>query len=230
MSKLYGIGVGPGDPELITLKAINTIKSCSIIAVPKSGDNEKVALTIAKSVINDFNKEVIEIYMPMTRDKNILNESHNKEADLIIDYLKNGQSVGFLTLGDPSIYSTYTYIHKRVLEKGYEAKVIPGVPSFCAVAAKLNEPLVEGGEALHIIPASYENLKNELDFSGTKVLMKSGKSIGKVKNIINEKGLNGKMVQRCGMDGEEVFHSLKDVDENSSYFSIVVVKDVKNND
>lgn len=230
MIKLYGIGVGPGDADLITVKAINTIKSCSIIAVPKSGDNEKVALSIAKQAIGDFDKEVIEINMPMTRDKDLLNKSHNDAANIIIDYLKNGQSVGFLTLGDPSIYSTYTYIHKRVLEKGYEAEIIPGVPSFCAVAAKLNTPLVEGGEALHIIPASYENLEESISLLGTKVLMKSGKSIGRVKNLLEEKGMEAKMVQKCGMEGEKVYKSLDEIDEKSSYFSIVVVKDVENND
>ncbi len=228
--KLYGIGVGPGDGDLITIKAIKAIKNCSIIAVPKSGDNEKVALKIAKNAIEDFDKQVVEINMPMTRDKDLLNKSHNEAANTIIDYLKKRQSVGFLTLGDPSIYSTYTYIHKRVLDKGYEAEIIPGVPSFCAVAAKLNIPLVEGGEALHIIPASYENLDDEISLSGTKVLMKSGKSIGKVKSVLKEKNMEAKMVQKCGMEGERIYKSLDEIDEKSSYFSIVVVKDVKNND
>lgn len=228
--KLYGVGVGPGDPELITLKAIRTIKESSIIAVPKSGDNEKVALNIAKSAIGELNKEIIELNMPMTRDKDILNDSHNKAAEVIIDYINEGKNVSFLTLGDPSIYSTYIYVHKRVIEKGYEAEIISGVPSFCAVASKLNEGLVEGKEPLHIIPASYSGIDEGLSFSGTKVLMKTGKSLAKVKDLLNEKGLinKSKMVVKCGMDGEEVYKDLNSIDENASYFSIIVVKDGEN--
>ncbi|KMT21833.1 precorrin-2 C(20)-methyltransferase [Clostridium cylindrosporum] len=226
--KLYGVGVGPGDPELITLKAVNTIRKCDIIAVPRSGESEKVAFSIAKGAVNDIEcKEIVEIDMPMTRDKDILNASHEAGANILIDLIKKGKNIAFLTLGDPCIYSTYIYIHKRVLSKGYSAEIIPGVPSFCAVAARLNEGLVEGAEPLHIIPASYKGASEGLDFKGTKVLMKTGRSINKVKESLKEKGLyeNAKMVQRCTMDGEAVFDSLDDVDESSSYFSIIVVKD-----
>lgn len=225
--KLYGIGVGPGDPELMTLKAINIIKKCDIIAVPKSGDNEKVALKIAEEAMGEINKEIIEVDMPMTRDESIRNSSRDKAAETLIDHIKIGNTVGFLTLGDPSIYSTYIYVHQRVVAKGHKAEIIPGVPSFCAVAAKLNEGLVEGSEALHIIPASYEGTSEALDLKGTKVLMKTGKSIGKVKELLKEKGIyeGAKMVQRCTMDGEKVYTSLDEVDEGSSYFSIIVVKE-----
>lgn len=225
--KLYGIGVGPGDPELMTLKAINTIKKCDIIAVPKSGDNEKVALKIAESAIGEINKEIIEVDMPMTRDEALRSASRDKAAEILIDHIKIGNTVGFLTLGDPSIYSTYIYIHQRVVAKGHSAEIIPGIPSFCAVSAKLNEGLVEGSEALHIIPASYEGVEDALSFKGTKVLMKTGKSIGKVKDILREKGIynKAKMVQKCTMEGEKVYENLDEVDESSSYFSIIVVKE-----
>ena len=143
--KLYGIGVGPGDPELMTLKAVRLIEECDIVAVPKSGEGEGVARQIAKGAVKDFEqKNVIEVSMPMTRDPQVLEQSHQAAAQLIEGYLKEGKSVAFLTLGDPAIYSTYIYVHKRVQQHGYPVEMVSGVPSFCAVAAKLNTGLAEG--------------------------------------------------------------------------------------
>lgn len=222
--KLYGVGVGPGDPQLITYKAVETIKKCQVIAVPlSSGDAERVALNIAKEHLTD--QEVIDCYMPMIRDQEELGKCHDQVAAQIEQYLENGIDVAFLTLGDPSIYSTYMYIHKRILQKGYEAELIPGVPSICAVAAKLNDSLCEGGESLHIIPGSYE--ADYLALEGTKVLMKTGKSIGKVKAHLKEAGIyhQAKMVECCGMEDEKIHHSLDTVSDEGRYFSVIVIKE-----
>lgn len=226
--KLYGIGVGPGDPELMTLKAVRLIEECDIVAVPKSGEGEGVARQIAKGAVKNFEqKNVIEVPMPMTRDPQVLEQSHQAAAKLIEGYLKEGKSVAFLTLGDPSIYSTYIYIHKRVQQHGYPVEMVPGVPSFCAVAAKLNTGLAEGAQPLHIIPASYQGVEEGLEWSGPKVLMKTGRSMKKVKALLDEKGLLDKamMVQKCGMEGEEIYPSMREVDENASYFSVIVVEE-----
>ena len=110
---LYGIGVGPGDPELMTLKAVRLIEQCDLVAVPKSGDGEGVAKQIAQKAVPDFDKkELIEVSMPMTRDPQVLEQSHQAAAEQIEGYLKEGNSVAFLTLGDPAIYSTYIFLHK----------------------------------------------------------------------------------------------------------------------
>ncbi|MEG0370881.1 MAG: precorrin-2 C(20)-methyltransferase [Clostridium sp.] len=226
--RLYGVGVGPGDPELITLKAIKTIKNCSKICIPNSGAGENVALEIVRKAIGEIdNNKIIEVNMPMTRDEDLLNYSHDIAANTLIDIMKNGEDIAFLTLGDPSIYSTYIYIHYRVLERGFDAMMIPGVPSFCAVAARLNQGLVESGEALHIIPASYNGTDEGLNFSGCKVLMKTGKKLPKVINMLKEKGLinSTKMVEKCGMIGERVYENLDEIDSSLSYFSTIIVKD-----
>ncbi|MEA4986822.1 MAG: precorrin-2 C(20)-methyltransferase [Anaerovorax sp.] len=230
MAKLYGLGVGPGDSELMTLKAVRLIRECDIIVLPKSGQEINAAYTIAKGSVPEIDqKELMEVSMPMTRDKEKLMQSHDLAADQIIEKLKEGKNVAFLTLGDPSIYSTYIYVHERVLEKGYEAEIVPGITSFCAVAARLNEGLTEAGQPLHVIPASYEGTEEALQLTGTKVLMKSGKSIGRIKDQLlkMEPSPNVKMVERCGMEGERVFHNTDEIDENASYFSILVVKDKK---
>lgn len=228
MAKLYGIGVGPGDYELMTLKAVRLIRESDVIVIPDSTQDVNIAFTIAKGAVPEIeSKEILEVKMPMIRDKVKLLESHKLAAQQIIALLEKGKDVAFLTLGDPSIYSTYIYVHNLVVEEGYEAQIIPGIPSFCAVAARLNEGLTEASQALHIIPASYEGIEEALNLKGTKVLMKSGKSIGRIKSLI--KGMpcdmDVKMVERCGMDGERVFSSIDDIDENASYFSILVVKD-----
>ena len=227
-AKLYGIGVGPGDPELMTLKAVRLIGECDYVAVPKSGDGEGVAKQIARQAVRDFDQtQLLEVSRPMTRDPQVLEESHRRAAEQIEACLSAGKSVAFLTLGDPAIYSTYIYVHKRVQQHGFEVEMVPGVPSFCAVAAKLNTSLAEGAQPLHIIPASYQGVEEGLEWKGPKVLMKTGRSMKKVKELLSEKGLldSASMVQKCGMEGEEIYESMADVDENSSYFSVIVVKD-----
>ena len=228
--KLYGIGVGPGDPELMTLKAVRLIRACHMIAVPASGKETNVAFEIAKGGVPEIEtKAQLELSMPMIRDENKLAESHDMAAAAVAAELDQGKDVAFLTLGDPSIYSTYIYIHNRVSALGYETEIVPGIPSFCAAAARLNEGLTEGSEALHVIPASYEGIKEALELKGTKILMKSGKAIGKVKALLEEMETppEVKMVERCGMKGERVFRRLEDLDGEAGYFSILVVKDKK---
>ncbi len=230
MAKLYGLGVGPGDPELMTLKAVRLIEECDIVAIPKSGQSVNVAYNIAKGAVPDLdNKNIVYMDMPMTRDKEKLTLSHDNAANQVKKWLDEGKNVAFLTLGDPTVYSTYSYVHNRVRDAGYETEIVPGVPSFCAVSARLNDSLTEAEEALHIIPGSYDGAEEALHLKGTKVLMKSGKSIGNLKDYIKnmDNPPTVKMVERCGMEGERVFKNLEEIDENASYFSVVIVRDKK---
>lgn len=230
---LYGVGVGPGDPDLITIGAIKLIERCGVIAVPKSGDGEGAALCIARDAVPGLgDKRIVELFMPMTRDRELLNRSHDVAAQQVAEFLRVGEDVAFLTLGDSTIYSTYTYIHKRVLAMGLPCRFVAGVPSFCAAAARMNQPLTEGAEPLHILPASYHGADEGLDLPGTKILMKTGRSFGAVKEKLRGRGQLGRswMVQKCGMEGERVFDSLDDADDGDSYFSVIVVKDGEDNE
>ena len=222
--KLYGVGVGPGDPKLMTYKAVETIQKCQVVAVPKSGNSEQVALNIAKEFIK--NQTLIDCYMPMIRDKQALRKQHEEVVSEFKGYLDKGQDIAFLTLGDPTIYSTYMYIHRLIKEMGYETEIIPGISSICSVAAALNDSLCEGSDCLHIIPASYKGKEDYLDLEGTKVLMKTGKSMEKVKQHLKEKGLyeRARAVECASMPNEKIHESLDTVEE-SSYFSIIVVKE-----
>lgn len=221
---LFGVGVGPGDPELLTVKAIETLRAAAVVAVPDTG-GEKTALHVAAKYIAD--KEILLCPMPMIRDKERLAKSRRESVDKICERLEEGQDVAFATLGDPSIYSTYMYLHRLVLERGYKAKMIPGVPSFCAAAAALGDSLCEGGEALHIFPASYEGLEEGICLKGSKVLMKSGRRMAEVRQVLKDAGLAGqtRMVECCGMKNETIYRHLEDVSDDASYFSILLIKE-----
>ena len=164
--------------------------------------------------------------MPMTKDKEHLKASHESGAELIINYLEKGKNTAFATLGDPSVYSTYMYVHRIVESKGYNVEMVPGITSFCASAARLNISLCDGDEPLIIIPANYKDNKELLKISGNKVLMKSGKKMGKVKQEIEECNLTDKtyMVENCGMEEEKIYKDFSKVSDESSYFSLIIVK------
>lgn len=223
--KLYGVGVGPGNPELLTLKAVRIIKESDLIAIPNRSKDKCAAYKIVKQAIDNIDdKEFIYVDMPMTKDENKLKKYHEEGRNKLITYLKKGKNIAFLTLGDPAIYSTYIYIHKLVKNDGYETEIINGITSFCACAAKINEGLVEKKEELHIIPASYQ-IEESLNFPGTKVLMKSGKKISSVRDKIKEKNLKAIMIENCGMENEKVYENLEDIPEKASYYSLIIVKE-----
>lgn len=240
--KLYGVGVGPGDPELVTLKAIRFIRQADVIAVPGKSPKESVAYQIVKRALDDMEennlklsfsendlpsfeqKDFLAIPMPMTKDKEKLEQSHMEGAKRIEKQLDQGKNVAFLTLGDPTVYSTYLYIHKKIIAKGYEAEIVSGVPSFCAVAARLNMGLVEQAEPLHIIPATYET-GEMLELSGTKVLMKAGKNLGNVKKDILAMDAEAVMIENCGMPDEKIYITVEEIPETAGYYSLIIVKD-----
>jgi len=221
---LFGVGIGPGDPELLTLKAVRVIQDCPVIAVPGRRKEDTVAFQIASQAIpNLCDKECIEIEMPMTKKKEILVQHHQKGAAQVMNYLKEGKSVAFLTLGDPTVYSTYLYIHKYVNREGYPTEIVNGIPSFCAVAARLNMGLVEQTEMLHVIPASYQ-IEDALKVPGIKVLMKAGKKLIHVKEMLRDHDCEVVMIENCGMRNEKIYYGLDEIPDDAGYYSSIIVK------
>ena len=223
--KLYSVGVGPGDPELLTAKAIRVLSECDIVAVPQSDGGGQTALDIAARYIKG--KEIRSFAMPMMHDRAARDASHDAAADAICALIGEGKTVAFLTLGDPTVYSTAWYVHKRVAARGCEAELIPGVPSFCAAAARLGRALCEDGEMLHIIPATHGRAEEGLSLSGSKVLMKTGKSVLEVRELLRQRGelANAALIERVGMDGQRLVEDLDEMTEASGYFSIILVKE-----
>lgn len=243
----YGIGVGPGDPELVTIKAIKTVEKCDVLAIPVSAKEftepvydasgrkaeyeEYLEKCVAYQIIRKTGAAVeqkakLYLPMPMMKEKETLKRIHDEGAKATASVLEKGMDVAFITLGDPTVYSTCMYIHKRVKKAGYETKIIPGVTSFCAVAARLDISLVENKDELHIIPASYE-IEEGLQLSGTKVLMKIGKKIPYVKEMVKKQNMEIQMIENCGMESENIYQSVDEIPDETSYYSLFVVKENK---
>lgn len=222
---LYGVGVGPGDPELMTLQAVRVIRACDVILAPGREPKETVAWKIAAGAVPELaEKEAVGIHMPMTKDPDILQRAHQEAVDRIKAELEKGKKAAFLTLGDPCIYSTYLYVHRNVQAAGYQAEIISGIPSFIAAAAAVGEGLVENSQMLHVIPASYPS-EEGMALPGTRVLMKAGKAAAQVRDELILRGAQGWAVERCGMEGERIFHSLDEIPDDLSYYSIIVAKE-----
>ncbi len=221
---LYGTGVGPGDPELMTLKAVRLIRENEVIALPGPNARETVAYQIAIQAVPELaEKKLLSVDMPMTHDKEKMNQNHEKAADMIEVYLKQGKNVVFLTLGDPTIYSTYLYVQKRIIKRGYHAEPVSGIPSFCAAAARTSTSLVEWDEQLHILPAVHK-LDSELSLPGNYVLMKSGRKMQQVKELLKSSGRNVVMVENCGMKNEHIYRSVEEIPDDAGYYSLIIAK------
>ena len=221
---MYGIGVGPGDPELMTLKAVRLIGEMDIIAAPGEDVKKTTAYSIALQAVPEMaDKELLPIYMPMVMDREFIAQYHRKGAEEIAKKLEEGKNVGFITLGDSTVYSTFSYIEKIVKEMGYQTAYISGIPSFCAAAATMGIPLAEWRESLHIIPAIH-SLHKKLDDEGNYVFMKSGKKINEVKEILKKSGRNVVMVENCGMPDEKRYYGVEEIPDDSGYFALIIAK------
>ncbi|MDE7283910.1 MAG: precorrin-2 C(20)-methyltransferase [Lachnospiraceae bacterium] len=224
---LYGVGVGPGDPELMTLKAVRMIKENNIIAFPGERPKETTAYRIAVAAVPELaDKQLIPVHMPMTRDKEIQGKCHRENAEMLEILLKEGNNIIFLTLGDPTIYSTFTYIQQIMEEDGFQTQLISGVPSFCAAAARVNMPLAVRNEQIHIVPA-VDNLIEFLPDSGTCVFMKTGSKMKQLKEIIRKSGRYAVMIENCGMEEEQVCFHVDDMPDTTGYYSLIIAKETE---
>ena len=224
---LFGVGVGPGDPELLTIKAIRTIEKSDIIILPTEPKEECYAYQIIRQMIpNVDEKKIICMHFPMIRDSKELEHAHDTIYARIRDFLFNGRSVAFLTIGDPSLYATYGYVHSRAKKDGIETVLIPGVPSICAVAGQLGVPLAESKEEIHIIPGSGD-VQTALTYPGTKVFMKSGKQLARLKSILERMAEQKDVwaVSNCGLPNEKCMHGLEELDSESGYLTVVIMKE-----
>ena len=228
MSKLYGVGVGPGDHDLITVKALNAIKKSKVICFAGKSEDTSIAFNIAKKAMPEINKKKkVCIDFPMTKHQYVLEESHSKISAQIKELLKEGD-VALLTLGDPGIYATYSYIAQRLRADDIKVVTIPGITSFSAAAAKLGIPLTLADEELHVIPSSY-SFEEAFSLKGTLVLMKSGKSYESLVSYIreNKPHCDVYMVENCGMENERLFVGANNLPETSGYFTKIIVRGLK---
>ncbi len=240
--KLNVIGIGPGDPELLTLKAVRVIKECPALCVPKGREEgSSLALSIVEKAIDLDGKEIIEAHFPMVKTikqgqgargkgQEDLDAKWNQTVEAILSRLKEGQNVAFLTLGDPTIYSTFYYLYDRLikLNPGLAIEIIPGVSSINASAARAKISMGLADEKIAILPANYMgNIRSALETFDTVVLMKVHKVFDEVVKLLDEMNMlkGAAYISRAGMDDEKIFHNIKDVrPEDLNYFSMVIVR------
>jgi precorrin-2/cobalt-factor-2 C20-methyltransferase len=221
----YGVGVGPGDPELMTLKAVKLIRENDVIAVAGKDASEAVAFKIAAAAVPEIReKTLLPVYMPMIKDRELIKKEHEKGARLIEKYLDKGKNVVYITLGDPTVYCTFSYLQHILEADGYKVELISGIPSFCAAAARLGVSLTEWDEMLHIVPASHDAEAVET-LSGPCVLMKSASHMKEVKDVLRRSGRSVCAAENCTMESEKLYRSLDEIPDEAGYFSLIIAKE-----
>ena len=224
-----GVGVGPGDPELLTVKAVKAIESADVIIAPRTEKKEdSVALTIAQCYIKP-ETEVLPVIFPMNFNADEQDAYWEAGRGIIAEKVQQGKKVVFLTLGDPMLYSTYIYVYRLLQDIGIDGTTIPGINSFSAIASRLGRPLAEGNDVLTIIPAtlSAERLSQVLDASDSAVLMKVYRKFPQVLEALEKKELldQAMMISRCGLDGENICLDLREQKpEDLNYLSTVLTR------
>jgi len=249
--KLYVIGVGPGDPELLTLKAVRILKEVPCIIVPKGREEgSSLALSIVRKAIDLDGKEIVEAYFPMRKtaphpsplpggeremsarsaEQLELNAKWGEIVETVLNRLERGLDAAFITIGDPSIYSTFFYLYDRLLERSpsLSIEMVPGISSINAAAARAGFSLGLGNERIAVLPANYlDSLEETLEKFDTVVLMKVSKVFDTVRDVLVKTNLADRavFVARTGMDDERVYHDIRQVTkEDLNYFSLMIVR------
>ncbi|MDD3984667.1 MAG: precorrin-2 C(20)-methyltransferase [Methanobacterium sp.] len=224
--KLFGVGVGPGDPELLTIKATKTLKEVNVICSPRSSKLKRsLALSIVQPILDERNDiyDILDPIFPMIEDKATLTSYWDDAAEIIKSHLSNGKDVAFITLGDPTIYSTFSYVANRITVSGYDIEIIPGVTSFTGCAAAAGIPLAVKDEIVVIVPKVDDRLKNIMEYGDTFIIMKTSRHSEDLEEIVNEDNRDKTIisVQNCSMDDENIFEGFS---KDKKYLSTTIVK------
>jgi len=229
---LFGIGVGPGDPELMTVKGARVLERCGHVFVPKArSENGSIALSIAGRYLR-ADSRIYELVFPMSADSVELSRHWEEAARSVAEVVGTGEDACFLTLGDPLLYSTYIYLVRSLRKQlpGLEVVTVPGITAFSAAASLAEFPIGEGRDRVVIIPASddLDLIGEALAGGGTVILMKVGKRLAKVLDIIEQAGFldRAAYVARAGLEGQEVEVDLRKLrlqKKEADYLSILLV-------
>lgn len=238
MAELTCVGCGPGDPDLLTVKAVKAIKNADVIMCPTSREGkESIAYSIISSLVDNSKKpDILNLVFPMVKDRETLENTWETNARIIADKVKDGKNVVYLTVGDPSLYSTWIYLQRELKSKYPEIKitVIPGIVSMFAFASKVGISIAEGDETVAVIPACYDlsRVKETAKNCDTMIFLKDGRYFDQVIVLLREAGFPDSSLFAIAQDvgtNEEIVKKLtlgevtKDT-LTSKYFSIMVVK------
>ncbi|EYD69553.1 precorrin-2 C(20)-methyltransferase [Fusobacterium necrophorum] len=226
-NKFYGIGVGVGDPEEITLKAINILKKLDVVVLPEAKKDEG---SVAYEITKQYMKEEIEkVFMefPMLKSLEERREARKRNAMFIQELLEQGKNVGFLTIGDTMTYSTYVYLLEHLPEK-YLVETVPGISSFVDMASRFNFPLMIGEESLKVVSLNPKmDIEAEIASADNIVFMKVSRSFERLKQAILATGNqeNVIMVSNCGKENQVVAYNIEELEEEDiPYFTTLILK------
>ena len=227
--KLYGIGVGPGNPDLMTLRAKELLEKAHVIAYPvKKLGEEGVALNIISQRVDVKGKEVVELLFSMNPDDEVRKKCRAEAMEKICGLLDQGKDIAMVTLGDVAVYSTYMYIDRDIQARGYETEVVPGIPSFCHGAALARLPLMIGEESVAVVSLAKRNNENAekvLDAVDNLVIMKAFASIPAIVEMLNKRNIplaNATVMSNIGMEDE--YLGPLDPNREYGYFTTVLIK------
>ena len=238
--RLYLVGVGPGDPDLMTYRAVKVLEDSPVIIAPKaSRHGNSSALTTARAQVDMQGKEIVELHFPMKKvfaangvnqDTEVL-KGWGTAAKAVLSYIDMGKDVAFPTIGDPAIYSTAFYLLATLhgMRPDIEARVIPGISAMSACSAATCQALGLGDELITVVPAAFkhENLRQILDQSETTVLMKVHRCIDGIAALLEETGLveSAVLVEKCGLPGQNIYHDIRNaLNRDIHYFSTMIIR------
>jgi len=232
LGKLYGVGVGPGAPDLMTLRAVNVLRAADVIAIPRRSEFDRsVAWSIAEPSVGAVDgQERLYLNFPMTKDPERLRPAWDTAFGEIGKRLQIGKSVAFITEGDPFVYSTFIYLFAEAPSRwpGVAIEIVPGVSSINAVASSTLVPLADGKERIAVLPATYgtDDLKRVLAEFDTVLLMKVSSVMPQVVAVLEELGLLERAiyVSKATTAQEKIVRDLRSIrNDKCDYFSMVVV-------
>lgn len=222
---LYGLGIGPGDPELITLKALRLLRSAPVLAYPAPEHGDSVARAIVEPHLPGGQAEVA-IRMPIVQERFPAQEVYDRAAAELGAHLEAGREVAVVCEGDPFFYGSFIYLFGRMAEQ-FRVEVVPGVSSLTACAAVLGAPLAARNDVLTVLPAPLDDavLKAELEQTDAAAIIKVGRHFARIRRLVYELGLADcvRYVERATMETQRIL-PLEAVDETSvAYFSMILV-------
>lgn len=229
--KLYGIGVGPGDPELLPIKSVRILKSVDVVFAASSSKNEhSLSVNIAQQYIPK-STPIIVLPFPMTTNKDQTMAAWLAHASTIIEHIEQGKTVAFITLGDPLTYSTFGYILRIIQQKAPHIPIetIPGITSYQAAAAKINTPLVEGEESLMIMSGVHGGayLRNLNGKPENIVMLKAYRKFKDIALALEETGLihHCAVITNCGLENEEIIRDATEFGNRApGYLTLIIAK------
>ena len=223
--RILGIGVGIGDPEDLTLRAARLIREADCLILPRQDLDKCRAYQIALCSVPEIaDKERMALEFEMTGDRKIRDANHRKIYAAAKELVLAGKTVAFLTIGDPAVYSTYSYIAALAREDGIETEAVSGISSITACANRLGITLCDGEQQLHVIPDT-DDLEAALKLPGTKILMKCGRDLPALKEMLRGRNVSVYAVSNCGMSDERCFRGIEELPDDGSYMLTVIIKE-----